>query len=102
MSATGTPKASQAAITAVQEALGRHRVGAFCGTETACSCDRKWRTNEEWRAHVAVAAADAAAPHNAAQALRDAAGDKTLRLGGHSGVSVRGLRRLADQIEAGQ
>jgi hypothetical protein len=40
-----------------------HSIGAFCGTDTACSCDRKWRSNAEWRAHVAEAiAADLAAP----------------------------------------
>ena len=37
----------------IQEILGRHKVAAFTGADTACSCDRTWRTNTEYRAHVA-------------------------------------------------
>ena len=46
------------------------------------------------------AAVEAAAPHIAAQALRDAADDPPLRLSGHSGISITRLRDRADRIEA--
>jgi len=36
-----------------KEILDRHKVAAFAGADTACSCDRTWRTNTEYRAHVA-------------------------------------------------
>lgn len=39
----------------IQEILDRHKVSAFAGADTACACDRKWRTNTEYRAHVAEA-----------------------------------------------
>ena len=50
----------------------------------------------------ARAVLDAVAPAIAARALREAADDMALRLSGHSGVSVKGLRFRADEIEAGR
>jgi len=35
------------------EILEAHKVSAFAGGDTACSCDRTWRTNAEYRANVA-------------------------------------------------
>lgn len=40
---------------ALMEVLGKHKVGAFCGTDTACQCDRTWRKNDGYRQHVADA-----------------------------------------------
>ena len=52
--------------------------------------------------HEVRMALDAVAPAIAARALREAADDMALRLSGHSGVSVKGLRFRADEIEAGR
>ena len=80
MSAPGTPKASDAAVAAVQDALGEHQRTEVMDGERfgggllnarlviRCTCGEPWGLD-----HVAVAAADAAAPHVAAQTLRDAA-----------------------------
>lgn len=38
---------------ALGSVLAAHSVGAFSGTDTACSCDRKWRTNESYSEHLA-------------------------------------------------
>ena len=78
MSAPGTPKASEAAVAAVQKALGCERdecanPNCECRTTAREDClehDVAWA---ERGCPVAVAAADAAAPHIAAQTLRDAA-----------------------------
>jgi len=32
--------------------LRKHTVDAFAGCDTACSCDRKWRTNIAYREHL--------------------------------------------------
>jgi len=109
MSAPGTPKASQAAITAVQEALGAMNIVGpmrriFQDDEMADALGVLLAQEIE---AVAVAAADAAAPHDAAQALRDAAdvGDEDhmtdIALGGIVYV-IDWLRRRADRLETGQ
>ena len=38
-----------------------HTVWGFCGTETACACDHRWRTNADYREHLADALAAALA-----------------------------------------
>jgi len=88
MSAAGTPKASEAAVAAVQDALGcdltprQTRAIAVDGVrvgghvETGCRIHRDqygFPLKSERGCPVAVAAADAASPHIAAQTLRDAA-----------------------------
>ena len=91
MSAAGTPKASEAAIAAVQEALGCwafNVVGANLG-----QCRVHFGRWTERGCPVAVAAADAAAPWIAAQALQDAA-EETI-------AHRSWLRDRADQIEEG-
>lgn len=37
----------------ILELLETHSIAAFVGCDTLCTCDRKWRTNIAWRAHVA-------------------------------------------------
>lgn len=37
----------------ILELLETHNIAAFAGCDTLCACDRKWRTNIAWRAHVA-------------------------------------------------
>lgn len=37
----------------ILEILEAHRVSAFAGSDTACACDRTWRSNADYRAHVA-------------------------------------------------
>lgn len=94
--------APEAAVAAVMEA---HSIAAFAGCDTACSCDRRWRTNTAWRKHVAEhvtrAAVDAARPSIQADALREAAQDAI-----DTGVVKSGdrvwtawLRARADRIE---
>ena len=76
MSAPGTPKASEAAVAAVQDALGCERdecanPNCECRTTARKDClehDVAWTGRG---CPVAVAAADAAAPHIAAQAWDD-------------------------------
>lgn len=36
----------------IARALGAHRVGAFNGQQTACTCDRTWRWNAEHETHL--------------------------------------------------
>ncbi|MBF6671571.1 hypothetical protein [Glutamicibacter sp. FBE19] len=54
------------------EILEAHKVSAFAGSDTACSCDRTWRTNVEYRAHVAQVL-DQNMREAKAEALREAA-----------------------------
>lgn len=54
-------------------------------------------------AHLADALADLLAARDRrvrAEALREAASDPALRLSGHSGISIKGLRDRADRLEA--
>lgn len=37
----------------IQEILEAHKISAFAGSDTACACDRTWRTNTDYRAHLA-------------------------------------------------
>lgn len=37
----------------ILELLKAHSIAAFAGCDTLCACDRKWRTNIAWRAHLA-------------------------------------------------
>jgi len=37
----------------IRATIERHQVGAFCGSDTACACDRRWRKNDEYRDHLA-------------------------------------------------
>lgn len=46
----------------IAKVLAAHAVGAFNGTDTGCICDRKWRTNAAYAAHLAEAVAEAANP----------------------------------------
>jgi hypothetical protein len=46
----------------VETVLGGHRIGAFNGSQVACSCDRKWRKESEWRSHLAAALRGAGLP----------------------------------------
>lgn len=39
----------------ILELLEAHSIAAFAGCDTLCACDRKWRTNIAWRAHLAEA-----------------------------------------------
>ena len=100
MSAPGTPKASEAAVAAVQDALIAEGAGPG-------SSIHSWRCEHPDRygpcncmAEVARAAADAAAPHIAVQTLRDFAhndvGNQT------AGRMAEDLNDKADRIEAGQ
>ncbi|NKG21132.1 hypothetical protein [Paeniglutamicibacter terrestris] len=50
----------------IAEVLGEHAVGAFSGDSTGCRCDRVWRKNADYRAHVTTALAAALAPEVAA------------------------------------
>ena len=36
----------------LDEVLDAHAVGASTGSEMACRCDRTWRTNAAYRAHL--------------------------------------------------
>lgn len=36
----------------IQEILEAHKVSAFAGSDTACSCDRTWRSNSEYQKHL--------------------------------------------------
>lgn len=56
----------------VEDVLARHRVGAFSGSDTACTCDRTWRTNMAHQAHL-VDAFRALVAEERAAALREAA-----------------------------
>jgi len=121
MSAPGTPsgsdaaatsgkpvvRASQAAIAAVQEALGCQALELDAVDAKVGWCGKHGIYRGRWTERgcpVAVAAADAAAPHNAAQALRDAA-DEIQRQGTAttSADSVRTwLRMRAHRMESSQ
>lgn len=48
--------------TKITEAVNAHRVSAFSGDDTACSCDRTWRTNLMHRVHLSEALAAMLAP----------------------------------------
>lgn len=48
--------------TRIAEVLDAHSIGAFSGDSTACQCDRTWRKNAYYRAHVTEALAAALAP----------------------------------------
>lgn len=37
----------------IQEILEAHKVLAFSGSDTVCACDRTWRPDAEYRAHLA-------------------------------------------------
>ena len=94
MSAPGTPKASEAAVAAVQDALGKHF---------------GYDIEADEREALARALTDAVAPHIAAQTLRDAAiawteQSKKAKVFGAVGLRVASdlATARADQIEAGQ
>lgn len=39
----------------IKEIIETHLISAFNGSETRCGCDHTWRTNSEYRAHMAEA-----------------------------------------------
>lgn len=61
---------SPSPVAAVLAELRRHDIGAFNGSQVGCTCDRTWRTTDEWRKHVAADIAEVLALPRLLAAIR--------------------------------